>query len=210
MLPTPVMSHLFKASAGPAGTMRSMTATTTAIARRYARLADAFAAAVAAVPADAWENPAPCEGWTAREVVRHVVDSHDLFLGKVGRPLPGGPSVDDDPAGAFAAARGAVRADLDDPERAAATYDGFFGTISFEDAIDQFLSGDLLVHRWDLGTAAGLDVRLDPPDMRAWRQAAGLFLDAMRGPGAFGPELTPPEGADEQTAFLAFLGRRAW
>jgi uncharacterized protein (TIGR03086 family) len=187
-----------------------MTTTTTTIARRYARLADAFAATVAAVPADAWENPAPCESWTAREVVRHVVDAHDLFLGQVGRSRPDGPSVDHDPAGAFAAARGAVLADLEEPGRAAVTYEGYFGTMSFEDAIDQFLSGDLLVHRWDLGTAAGLDVHLDPQDMRAWREAAGLFLDAIRGPGAFGPELTPPEGADEQTAFLAFLGRRAW
>jgi hypothetical protein len=31
----------------------------------------------------------------------------------------------------------------------------------------------------------------------------------MRGPGAFGPELTPPPGADEQTKLLAFLGREA-
>ena len=36
------------------------------------------------------------------------------------------------------------------------------------------------------------------------------FADAMRGPGAFGPELTPPEGADTQTRLLAFLGRQAW
>jgi hypothetical protein len=33
--------------------------------------------------------------------------------------------------------------------------------------------------------------------------------DAMRGPGAFGPELEAPEDADEQTRLLAFLGRRA-
>lgn len=34
--------------------------------------------------------------------------------------------------------------------------------------------------------------------------------EAMRGPGAFGPELTPPEGADAQTRLLAFVGRRSW
>jgi hypothetical protein len=32
----------------------------------------------------------------------------------------------------------------------------------------------------------------------------------MRRPGFFGPELTPPDGADEQTRMLAFLGRAPW
>lgn len=27
-------------------------------------------------------------------------------------------------------------------------------------------------------------------------------------PGVFGPEVTPPEGADLQTEFLCFLGRQ--
>jgi hypothetical protein len=30
----------------------------------------------------------------------------------------------------------------------------------------------------------------------------------MRGPGAFGPAINPPEDADEQAELLAFLGRR--
>jgi hypothetical protein len=34
------------------------------------------------------------------------------------------------------------------------------------------------------------------------------MADQMRSPGALGPELTPPEGADEQTAFLAWAGRQ--
>jgi hypothetical protein len=29
-------------------------------------------------------------------------------------------------------------------------------------------------------------------------------------PGFFGPELTPPPDADEQTRWLAYLGRAAW
>jgi len=31
--------------------------------------------------------------------------------------------------------------------------------------------------------------------------------DKMRGPGAFGPKVDPPAGADEQTELLCFLGR---
>ncbi len=51
------------------------------IAERYRRLAGTFEERIAAVPADRWEDPSPCEDWTARDVVRHVVDTQALFLG---------------------------------------------------------------------------------------------------------------------------------
>ena len=33
-----------------------------------------FTERVRGVPPDAWDNPAPCEGWAARDVVRHLVE----------------------------------------------------------------------------------------------------------------------------------------
>ena len=39
------------------------------IAERYARVTTRFTDRVRAVPAGAWDNPSPCEGWTARDVV---------------------------------------------------------------------------------------------------------------------------------------------
>ena len=81
------------------------------IADRYRRLAAAFSEKVAAVPDDRWEARTPCEGWSARELVGHVVDTQGMFLGFVGRSLPDDrPSVDDDPLTAWTAAR-AGRAD---------------------------------------------------------------------------------------------------
>lgn len=180
------------------------------ISERYARLTDDFAAKMAAVPDDRWTAPSPCEGWTARDVVRHIVESQGMFLGFVGRQLGEIPSVDDDPAGAFEAARAVVQADLEDPQRAGATYEGAFGRMTFEDGVDRFLCFDLVVHGWDLARAAGLDERMDPDEVRRVMEAAQGFGDAMRGPGAFGPALDPPPDADEQTRLLAFLGRRAW
>ena len=175
---------------------------------RYARLADAFADKVAAVPEDRWSSPSPCEGWTARDVVRHVVDTQGMFLGFVGDEVGAAPSVDDDPSGAFAAARAKVQARLEDPEGAAAEFDGFFGRSTFEQGVDRFLCFDLVVHNWDLSRAAGLDDRIDPADVADLRERAKSFGDAMRGPGAFGPEVEAPEGADDQAKLLAFLGRR--
>lgn len=179
-----------------------------AIADRYERLADKFAAKVAAVPADRWENPSPCEGWTARDVVRHVVDTHELFCRFVGRSLGDIPSVDDDPAAAFDAARRTVRDDLRDPARAHATYDGFFGRMTFAEGVDRFLCFDLVVHGWDLARATGLDERIDPEEVARISDEAHAFGDALRGPGIFGPPLDPPPGADAQARLLAFLGRR--
>jgi uncharacterized protein (TIGR03086 family) len=197
------VSPFFKTGPGAGGHPRFMSD----YASRYERLADDFAAMVAAVPPDRWASPSPCEDWTATDVVRHVVDSHGMFLGLVGRELPPGPSPDDDPAGAFASARAAVGADMADPDRANTVFEGFFGPSTFAEAIDRFISGDLLIHRWDLGTAAGLDVRLDPAEVsRTWSglQAMG---DAVRSAGVFGPAVEAPEDADEQTRLLAFTGR---
>ncbi len=99
---------------------------------------------------------------------------------------------------------------LCDPDAAGATYESpMLGTTSFAEMIDRFIADDLVVHRWDLGTAAGLDVDLPPDEIERLREHLAAMGDAMRGPGAFGPEVEAPEGADDQTRLLAFLGRRA-
>jgi uncharacterized protein (TIGR03086 family) len=165
---------------------------------------------VAAVPADRWDRRSPCEDWTALDIVRHVIETHGLFLGLVGRQLGDIPAIEDGPSAAWEAARQVVQADLDDPERATAPYDGFSGRSSFEEAIDRFICFDLLIHGWDLARATGLDERLDAGEVRRVAAQADAFGDALRSPKTCGPALAPPPGVDEQTQLLAFLGRRAW
>jgi uncharacterized protein (TIGR03086 family) len=178
------------------------------VAERYRRLSGAFAARIATVPADRWEDPSPCEGWTARDVVRHVVGSQARFLRLVGRELGPVPDVADDPAGAWDAARAVVQADLDDPVRAAAEFDGLFGRTTFAQAVDRFGNTDLVVHAWDLARATGQDERLPPEEVRRVLAATAGLEDSMRGPRTFGPPVDVPPDADEQTRMLAFLGRR--
>ena len=177
------------------------------VSQRYQRLADAFAAKIADVPPDEWAAPSPCEGWTARDVVRHVVSTQGLILGLVGRELGDVPSVDDDPSGAWKAARGVVQADLGDPARATAEFEGSLGKMTFETAVDRFLCVDLVVHGWDLSRAAGLDDHIAAEDVARVRKVAESFGDAIRNPQAFGPEVEAPAGADDQTRLIAFLGR---
>jgi uncharacterized protein (TIGR03086 family) len=178
------------------------------IAERYRRLSQAFADKVAAVPSQAWDKPSPCDGWTAADVVDHVVTTQGMFLGFVGESAPEGPAVADDPMGAWDTARAAVQARLDDPDLATAEFDGFTGRSTFEAAVGRFLCMDLVVHGWDLARAVGLDETIEPADIARVHEQAVEFGDNLRGPRAFGPALPEPPGASAQDRLLAFLGRR--
>jgi len=179
------------------------------IADRYARLADAFATAVAAVPDERWSSTSPCEGWTARDVVQHVCDTQALFLGFVDEPAGEGPSVTDDPVGAWHAASAPVRAVLAHPARASATFEGFFGTTSFESAVDRFVSFDLVVHRWDLARATGGDDTVDPADAQRVLDGVAAFGPALYSPGVCAEAVSVGPDADVVTRMLAVVGRRA-
>jgi uncharacterized protein (TIGR03086 family) len=177
------------------------------VSERYNRLADAFAAKIAAVPEDKWTARSPCPDWTAHDVVCHVVGTQGMIIGLVGLEMGDIPPAEDDPAGAWKAARSVVQHNLDDPARATQEFEGSMGKMTLEEAVDRFLCVDLVVHGWDLARAAGLDDHISPEDVARVRKIAESFGDAMRSPRAFGPEVEAPADADDQTRLLAFLGR---
>jgi uncharacterized protein (TIGR03086 family) len=172
---------------------------------RYRALADDFSARVNTVPPAAWSNQSPCEEWTARDVVAHVIGVQRHFLD--GTPEPSGDPGDVVPA--WAAARSDVEAALADPDRAGRVVETPFGTMPFEVLVGRFIALDLLVHTWDLSRATGLDERINA-DAVGHAYEAIMPMDAMlRGAGMFKDKVTPPAGADLQTEFLCFLGRDA-
>jgi uncharacterized protein (TIGR03086 family) len=178
-----------------------------AIADRYRVLADAFERKIAAVGPDEWSNQSPCEEWTARRVVGHVVEVHGMMLRPIGRQLSAARSVDDDPMEDFTSARADIEAVLDDSELAGTEYDGAFGRSRIESTIDQFLGLDLVVHGWDLARATGQDETIDPSEVAriwAWAQQLG---DNLRTPGVCGPAVEVPEDAPLQDRLLGILGR---
>jgi uncharacterized protein (TIGR03086 family) len=119
------------------------------------------------------------------------------------------PSVDDDAIAAWSAARDGLQRALDDPAIATKEYDGFAGHSTFEKGVDQFICTDLIVHRWDIARATGLDEHIDPQDIADVREKMAPMEHLLRSPRAFGPEVEVPASADEQAKFLAYLGRRA-
>jgi uncharacterized protein (TIGR03086 family) len=163
---------------------------------------------VGLVPDDRWASPSPCEDWTARDVVRHVVQTPGIFFGMIGAEYPEPPSVDDDPVGAVTFARDVMQRALDDPETATTEFDGFFGRTTFEQAVDRFVNFDLVVHRWDLAHATGLPEEMPPDEVERLSGEFAGFGESARAPGVFGPEIDVPPDADPQTKLLALLGRR--
>jgi hypothetical protein len=59
----------------------------------------------------------------------------------------------------------------------------------------------------DLARATGLDERLDPDAVARMLDGIEPMDEALRSSGHYGPKVEVPEGADEQTRLLAFLGR---
>lgn len=179
----------------------------TAVADRYRLLASRFTAVVDDVPDDGWDAPSPCEGWTARQVLEHVVESQHGFLARfdLAPELAG-----DHPAQQWPAVRDAMLAALDDPATAGTTYDGMFGPTTLAETVDGFMSADLVVHAWDIARATGLEQHEAMPADEVERLDAQLrgMGDAIRSPGAFGPEVAVPEDASHQDRFLGYIGRQ--
>lgn len=188
------------------------------IAERYSRRAEAFERKVAAVRPEQWENQSPCEKWSARDVVDHIVGMHQAMLTPLGREIPASPTVQEDPLAAYRGARGAVEAVLTDPELAATECDTPTGKMTTESHIDQVVSDDLVLHGWDLARATDQDETMDPSDVeRLWASTTAIpddLIEKFRTPNAFGPgievfgpEVKVPADAPLQDRLLAYIGR---
>jgi uncharacterized protein (TIGR03086 family) len=179
-------------------------------AAEHRRIAGTFTDRVRGVPAGSWDNPAPPEGWVARDVVRHLVEWFPDFLrAGTGIDLPRGPSVDDDPVAAWTTQSDAVQALLDDPATPGLLLESpHVGSVPLDQAIDRFYTADVFLHTWDLARATGQDERLDPEKCAVMLEAMLPMDEVLRQSGHYGPRVEVPPSADVQTRLLAFIGRR--
>lgn len=184
----------------------------------YRQAQDEFDAVLAAVRPDQWNAPSVCTEWTVRDVAGHVIwgqrqmrawATGEDYTDRTGAPGSSHPAVQagDDPVAAWRAAREASVATLTEDALARPTSITGIGEVPLA-AVVTLLITDQVAHTWDIGHALEMDVRADPALVAVafdWARA-----NVVRAPGFFGPELTPPADADEQTRMLAFLGRAAW
>jgi uncharacterized protein (TIGR03086 family) len=179
-------------------------------AERYRRVALGFTQRVSAIDGDAWLLPAPCAGWVALDIVRHLVDWVPPFLaGGTEITLPVGPSVDTEPVAAWLSMSDGIQSLLDDPDQAASSFDHpMVGHHRLDEAVMRFILTDVLIHTWDLARAGGLDETLDSAEVA--RMFDGIYeVDALlRDSGHYGPKVEVAPDADVQTQLIAFLGRQ--
>ena len=136
------------------------------IEERSQRISGEFTACVRAVPSDAWDNPSPCEGWTARDVVGHLTGWIPGFFGGHGLEFPPVPSVQDDPVAAWETVQATLAEALADPAVASRTVETPFSSQSLAETVDMIVTGDVFTHTWDLARATGQDETLDPEQLQ--------------------------------------------
>jgi uncharacterized protein (TIGR03086 family) len=184
----------------------------------YRRALDGLEAILATVPAGRWDAPSPCAQWSVRDLAGHVIWGQEQLrcwvTGEEYTGPPGGPGTPHprhvagaDPVAAWRRVRTACTDSLTDDALARSITLPGLGERPVS-AIVTIVANDALIHTWDIGHALGRDVQL-PTDLVA-ESLAWARDNVIRMPGFFGPELAPPSDVDEQTRWLAFLGRAAW
>lgn len=174
---------------------------------------DRFDGVLQEVTAEDWDRPTPCDKWTARALVGHVLHDIDnattvLRGGAIDmRSTPDFAQIaGSDPVGAFrdreADARAALQeADLD------AVMETPMGAMPVRKRL-AFPAMDLHLHAWDLGRAIGLAVEL-PEEIAQFTHEAidPLPEEQVRSEGVFGPEVPVPPGATTTEKLMAWSGR---
>ena len=182
--------------------------------RVYTKTLYGFDHVVRSMPSAAWSSPSPCDGWTAQDVLGHVIAVQSYVdslargieptLNPYGMP---GELVGSDPSGAWAATRESVLEAVDVP----GVLDNIVHTFRAEETLDNFLAWnvvDTLAHTWDLARAGGVDHHLDDDLVAHATAQARPVIEAMRQPPFFSADVIVTDDPSPTVQFLALLGRR--
>ncbi len=181
--------------------------------RAYTKALYRFDHVVRLVPDGAWTNPSPCEGWTAGDIVGHVIAVQRYIESLVKGTAPTlnpyespGRFAGSNPVAAWESTVDDVLAALDQP----AVINRVVQTFRAEEPIDAGIGWnvvDTLTHTWDLARAAGVDDRLDANLVDHALREALPMIENMRHPPFFGDAVDDRCDADPQTRLLCMLGR---
>ena len=178
---------------------------------KYKRAVAGLDAIVGQIGSDQWGASSPCEGWTAKHVVGHVITGFQMISFGVTGESPDyedpATAAGDDPAAAYTAARDVALNALTD-EYLESKIPGPMGEMQVDMMLGMFMIGDALIHTWDLARSAGIDVTLDPQLAEEVHNNLQPADAMIRSANIFGPKIEPPADADMQTKLLCFVGRQ--
>ncbi len=169
-----------------------------------------FDAVVNRVPADGWDAPSACEGWTARDLVQHqcaVLNGVAAIAqtGAMAKPAP--PEDMSDPAAVWAETRENLLAALDQPGVLSQQGPFWFDAADVDDLIG-VVQWDPLAHTWDLAQAHGQPWALDEraaAHSLAWVEASQAMLNES---GRTQAAVAVADDASTAEKFLAATGRQ--
>ena len=164
-------------------------------------------AVIDAVPALSWTNPSPCDGWSASDVLRHLIETQRKFLTGHDIDMGGVPDIDSDPAAAWVDHTKRVMEAISDDAVTASAFDGHFGPTTVGDTLEQFYVWDMLVHRWDIARSYGAQTALSDAELDQIERGADSFGEALHMDGVCRAGVTAPVDADRKVLLLARLGR---
>jgi uncharacterized protein (TIGR03086 family) len=166
-------------------------------------------AVVNRVPHDAWDNDSPCEGWTARDVVGHISGVFNAGADMIasGEMVPPRPVQDvSDPQAVWASARDKMLAVLDTPDTLQREGKFWFGPMSVDQLISVVL-WDPLTHAWDVGTATGVDPKLDAGLAQSAFDTVSSMRDGLAKMGLIAEATPVADDAAIVDRYLALVGR---
>jgi uncharacterized protein (TIGR03086 family) len=178
-----------------------------------ARLDGATAVAervIAAVKPDQLGDGTPCESWTVRQLINHVVTGNLVFTSilRDGEPVDrAADGLGEDPLAAYRASVADLRAAFGADGALDRMYPTPFGEGPGTILVTMRMV-EHAVHSWDIARATGQSTDLDPEVAAASLAALRHALPAERdGDGPFGTEQTAPPSATAADRMAAFAGR---
>lgn len=174
---------------------------------QYEAAQQALSAVIDVVPVQSWANPSPCEGWSAHDVLRHLIHTQRDFLAEHAIDLGGVPDIDSDPAAAWREHAKRVREAISQDDVPATAFDGYFGPTTVGETLERFYIWDMLVHRWDIARSQGGQAALSDAELDQIERGMNSFGEALYMDGICRSGVTAPSDAD-QGHLLARLGRR--
>jgi uncharacterized protein (TIGR03086 family) len=190
-----------------------MTTTATELTM-YEGVSDSIARAVAEATAAQLAAPSPCVGWSARDVLNHMIGGADLFAASARgeqQPFPDWSDMPDwvgnDPAASYRRAAAGVLAAFNAPGVLDGTVPMPWGDTPAPFALNLIMA-DHATHSWDLVRATGLAIDIQTAMAEAALSTTQASVSPeFRAAGLYAAEQPAPEGASTLDRLAAFSGR---